>query len=128
MFYGAKNVYPSLPTNCNYLLYGFSGVINIDGFENLDSSNVEALSYSFCNLKMLKTVNLSKLNPTSLKSIDYIFDECNAITEIDLSSLDTKMVTSMKFMFFNAKSLNTLKIDPTKFNTSNVTSMASMFR
>ena len=47
------------------------------------------------------------------------------VTEIDLSNLDTSNVTTMQSMFYKCKSLTSL--DLSGFNTSNVTDMLGMF-
>ena len=55
-----------------------------------------------------------------------MFHGCNDITEIDLSKFDTSLVTDMSTMFCDCGSLSSLNLS--NFNTSLVTNMWGMFQ
>ncbi len=94
--------------NSSYLFYlfsdftsgnGFSSLKEINGLENLDTSNVIDMGH--------------------------MFYECNELTSANVSGWDTSKVTNMEYMFNNCKKLET--IDVGNWNTSNVTNMKKMF-
>lgn len=55
-----------------------------------------------------------------------MFSGCNKLLSLDLSNFDTSNVTSMASMFNNCASLTSLNIS--NFDTSNVTDMSNMFK
>ena len=76
----------------------FSGLQNIVGLPNLDTSQVT--------------------------DMDNMFDAC-WVKELDLSNWDTSKVTNMRFMFASCTNLE--KVNVKSFNTKNVTTMECMF-
>ena len=54
-----------------------------------------------------------------------MFSGCEKLSKLDLSSFDTSNVTTMRSMFFECKALK--ELDVTNFNTLNVESMKYMF-
>ena len=63
------------------------------------------------------------INNKPIISMRYMFEESQSIT-LDLSSFDTSNVTDMSGMFYNSKATT---LDLSSFDTSNVTDMSGMF-
>ena len=95
--------------------------INLTG---INTSNVTNMNSMF-NSSKITTIDLSPLDTSSVTNMNYMFRDSNLIT-IDLSPLDTSKVTSMDYMFYYCSYLTSITFGG-KFNTSNVTSMKSMF-
>ena len=110
--------------NCYSMFSSKSNLISID-FCNLDTSNVNIMSYMFDGCSGLTTLNLSPLDTQNVINMSNMFHSCSGLANIDLSSLDTSNVINMNSMFGDCSSLTNL--DLTSFNTCNVNSMEDMF-
>lgn len=102
----------------------FDGLINleeINGLENLDTTNVTSMSYMFAGCSNVTLLNLSNFNTSKVTNMQDMFGEeasngrlysCKSLTNLDLSSFDTSNVTDMSRMFSNCKSLTNLDCAP----------------
>jgi surface protein len=63
------------------------------------------MSYWFCNLTNLKTVDLRKLDTSNLESFYGLFAQCKNLTTVDLSGLNTKKVQTYFGMFAGCENL-----------------------
>ena len=74
----------------------------------------------------LTTINGgAKFSVKNATTLKNMFRECSSLTSLDLSNFDTSNVTSMSSMF---QSSSLTSLDLSNFNTSNVTSMGYMFQ
>ena len=110
--------------NCYSMFSSKSNLISID-FGNLDTSNVNIMSYMFNNCSELTTLDLSPLDTQNVINMSNMFHSCSGFTSIGLSSLDTSNVVNMSYMFSDCSNLASL--DLTSFNTCNVNDMEDMF-
>ena len=108
-----------------YIGYGINTETQIDGLNNLDTSNVVSMEGMFYCCKNLISLDLSGFNTGNVTNMYCMFRECSQITELDLSKFDTKSVIDMKELF--AFCSNLISADVSNFNTSNVTNMSEMF-
>ena len=95
----------------------------------IDGNTVQAEPYKVYKAKSLKfSEDTSKVDffLISLNIPAISFSGCTALTSLDLFSFDTSAVTSMASMFKNCTALTSL--DLSNFNTSAVTSMYYMFK
>ncbi len=82
--------------------------------------------YWFAMMKDLTEVEgLENLNTSEVTSMEHMFYGCSSLMSLDLSSFSTESVTSMATMFYNCTALKELNL--TSFSTAAVTNMASMF-
>lgn len=102
-----------------------SGLTDIEGLENVDTSEATTMYAWFCKCNSLKHVDLSHFNTSNVKNMSYMFEACTNLEEIDLSKFDTSQVTDMSYMFASCESLK--ELDLKNFNTSQVTDMSFMF-
>ena len=97
-----------------------SRIMHIVGFENIDTSDVENMSYMFCTDYDL---DLSTWNTSKVTNMQGMFSWCRCNINFG-TNFDTSNVTDMSHMFDN---YTYEKLDLSSFNTYNVKSMNNMF-
>ncbi|WP_295079010.1 BspA family leucine-rich repeat surface protein [Ruminococcus sp.] len=110
------------PADCSNMFY-HCDFDEID-LTNADTSNVNDMSYMFCNCDNLESLDLSMLNTSNVKTMRCMFMG-NKLTSVNLKNIDTSSVTNMYGMFWDCKNLTSL--DLSCFDTSNVETMIWMF-
>ena len=101
------------------------GLTDIEGLENVDTSEATTMYAWFAQCSSLKHVDLSHFNTSNVKNMSYMFDRCTNLEDLDLSKFDTSQVKDMSYMFSGCKSLK--ELDLQNFNTAQVTNMSWMF-
>ena len=101
------------------------GLTDIEGLENVDTSEATTMYAWFSQCSSLKHVDLSHFNTSNVKNMYCMFDRCTNLEDLDLSKFDTSQVKDMSYMFAGCKSLK--ELDLQNFNTSQVTNMSWMF-
>ncbi|EQA5430623.1 MucBP domain-containing protein [Enterococcus faecalis] len=130
--------------------YGLDKVVEIQGLDKVDTSQVTNFFSAFQNMTSLKSIdlssfdtsnvtnmwalfygdvsleaiNLGNFNTSKVTDISYMFEGVGA-QSVDMSSFDTSNVTDMQGMFYNALHMNSINVS--NFDTSNVTNMRFMF-
>ena len=92
-----------------------------------DTSNVKSMYWTFDGCTVLKELDVSNFDTSKVTDMSLMFGGCKALTSLDLSSFDTSEVKDMQGVFFGDSKLETITINPDKFNTSKVTNMNLMF-
>ena len=111
--------------NTMSVFISLSGLTDIEGLENVDTSEATTMFAWFSQCSSLKHVDLSHFNTSNVKNMSYMFDRCTNLEDLDLSKFDTSQVKDMSYMFVGCKSLK--ELDLQNFNTSQVTNMSWMF-
>ncbi len=111
--------------NTMSVFISLSGLTDIEGLENVDTSEATTMFAWFSQCSSLKHVDLSHFNTSNVKNMSYMFDRCTNLEDLDLSKFDTSQVKDMSKMFSGCKSLK--ELDLQNFNTSQVTNMSWMF-
>ena len=109
---------------------GYTNCTSINGLNILDTTNVTDMSFMFYNCKILEQLDLSNFKTSNVTTMQAMFYDANKLTAIDVSSFDTSKVKIMSGMFSGYDgdmSLTEIK-GLEKFNTTNVTTMKSMFQ
>ena len=101
------------------------GLTDIEGLENVDTSEATTMYAWFAQCSSLKHVDLSHFNTSNVKNMSYMFERCTNLEDLDLSKFDTSQVKDMSYMFAGCESLK--ELDLQNFNTSQVTDMSFMF-
>ncbi len=118
--------------------YGFREIV--DGIANLDTHNVESMSYmfkGFCTDPDVWNYDFSNWDTRKVTDMSYMFKaieyyegnywEITKNVAIDLSSLDTSAVLNMSHMFEGAgKNATSFSLNLSGFDTSNVQNMSYM--
>ena len=113
------------PSNSMYLFRGYENCVEINGLNNLDTSNVTNMHSMFYNCSSLTSLDLSNFDTSKVTGMSFMFFICSSLTNLDLSNFDTSKVTDMSSMFSYCSSLTNL--DVSNFDTSKVTDMSYMF-
>ena len=113
------------PTSTYDWFYCQSSLTEIDGIENLNTSEVENMDEMFFMCSGLGTIALNNFDTGNVKTMNLMFDGCSGLTSLDVSKFNTAKVTSMSCLFSGCSDLTTL--DLRNFDTSNVTNMQMMF-
>lgn len=95
-----------------------------EGIENIDTRNVENMSYMFYKYTGT-TLDLSSFDTSKVTNMSHMFDRCGNLTNLNLENFNTSAVTNMNSMFQGCSGLTSLNVS--KFNTRKVTRMNDMF-
>lgn len=104
--------------NCDYLS-------EIQGIENLNTSEVRNMCAMFALCKSLKSVDVSHFDTRVVEDAGGMFSNCTSLESIDMSHFDTGNIYNMASMFNNCNSLT--KLDLSNFNTGKVEYLPYMF-
>ncbi len=109
----------------NNYVHGFVNVKEIY-LSHLDTSEVETASKMFHGMEQLTKIEFGdKFDTSNMKNMGMMFHHLPGLKELDLSSFNTSNVTSMSSMF-GESGLETLDIR--NFDTSSVTTFDNMFK
>ena len=111
--------------NASWMFVWLSGLTEIEGLDQVDTSEVTNMQEMFYDCENLTSLDLSNFNTKKVTNMTMMFASCYKLSSIDLHSFDTSSVTDISFMFSNCKSLTSL--DLRNFNTAKVTTMWHMF-
>ena len=111
--------------DASWMFIWLSGLTEIEGLDQVDTSEVTKMNQMFNSCESLEHLNLSSFNTKKVTDMHSMFAGCKKLSSIDLHSFDTSSVTDMSFMFFSCTSLTSL--DLRNFNTAKVTDMSYMF-
>ncbi|MBR4729938.1 MAG: BspA family leucine-rich repeat surface protein [Prevotella sp.] len=80
----------------------------------------------FAGFSPLTIIGLENLNTSEVENMSYLFWDCSSLTEIDLSHFDTRNVTDMSGMFSECSDLKTIYVGD-QWSTASVTDGRYMF-
>ena len=115
----------SLPKDATAVFANLPNVTEIEGLENLDTSETTNMTHLFDDCYDLISLDLSKFNNSQVTDMSYMFKDCKKLSSLNLNNFNTSQVTNMSGMFNNCYGLTS--IDLSNFDTHNVTNMSSMF-
>ncbi|AFM71680.1 immunoglobulin-like domain-containing protein [Enterococcus hirae] len=101
-----------------------NNLTEIEGLNQLDTSNVTNMCEMFKEMSNLTSLDVSSFDTSKVTDMSYMFYR-NGVTSLDVSGFDTSKVTVMSYMFLGMKNITNLDVNG--WNTSNVTSMYGMF-
>lgn len=121
---GIENLDTSEVTDMSYMFTDGSQYTDLD-LSSFDTSNVTTMSGMFLNCSKLTNLNLANFDTKNVVKLTNLFNGCSVIENINLSSFDTSNVTKMYAMFGNCENLKNVNLK--NFDTSKVTDMEAMF-
>ena len=121
---GIENLDTSEVTDMSYMFTDGSQYTDLD-LSSFDTSNVTTMSGMFYKCSKLTNVNLANFNTKNVVKLSNLFNGCSAIENINLNSFETSNVTNMYGMFGNCENLKNVNLK--SFDTSKVTNMEAMF-
>ena len=109
----------------SYMFAFFENLTEIEGLNQVDTSEVTSMQRMFYDCVNLSSLDLSNFNTTKVTNMNEMFKYGYSLTSLDLSNFDTAKVTDMSYMFASNKSLTSL--DLSNFDTAKVVDMTRMF-
>ena len=113
------------PTSCYRWFWGCSKLTDVQGLENLNTSQVTNMSFMFSTCSKLTSLDLRYFDTSQVTTMEYMFSTCFKLANLNVLKFNTSKVENMECMFKQCEALTTL--DLSNFDTSNVTNMSSMF-
>lgn len=111
-------------TTRSWFSTNFSTLKEIEGLENLNTSQVMDMSLMFRKCFALEELDLSCLNTSNVTKMNHMFLNCTSLKKLNVS-FDTSKVVDMTEMFCQCSQLE--ELDVSSFNTSNVVYMQGVF-
>ena len=94
-----------IPTSCHKWFIGCAKITKIIGIENLNTKEVEDMSYMFYNCASLTSLDLSNFNTNYLTNTEAMFEECSSLRSIYASDWTSKSLTQSYGMFLGCTNL-----------------------
>ena len=113
------------PTSCYSWFYDFGNLKQIEGIENLNTTNVTEMASMFYGCSQLTSLDVTHFNTENVVHMENMFINCSSLASLDVTHFNTENVANMGSMFDGCSSLTSL--DVTNFNTANVLVMNYMF-
>ena len=113
------------PVTCMCWFFGCTPLKNIEGINNLNTTEVTDMGAMFRNCSSLTDLDVSGFDTRKVTTMGTMFSGCSKLSTLDVSGFDTKNVTDMYCMFNKCSGLTTLNVSG--FDTKNVTNMREMF-
>lgn len=113
------------PMTCLCWFFGCTNLKNIEGINNLNTTEVTDMGAMFRNCSSLTDLDVSGFDTRKVTTMGTMFSGCSKLSTLDVSGFDTKNVTDMYCMFNKCSGLTTLNVSG--FDTKNVTNMREMF-
>lgn len=113
-----------IPT-CAAMFSLCSELLEIECLSNLNTADVDDMSYMFWGCNKLENIDLSSLNTEYVVTMESMFSGCTHLKELNLSGFNTRNLSSMEAMFKSCESIE--QLDLGSFNTSYVKTMEKMF-
>ena len=116
---GIENLNTSEVKNM-HTMFAFCKKLESVDVSHFDTRKVGDMGAMFSNCKNLKSIDLSHFETSSLWMMMSMFINCNSLTEINLSSLNTSKVEYMDYLFNGCSNLKTLYFGSGFTSTNNV--------
>ena len=113
------------PASCDSWFCDCKKLTEIEGIENLNTSEAISMMFMFSGCSGLTSLDVSNFNTDNVRGMNSMFNGCSGLTSLDVSHFNTENVENMGLMFAYCSGLTSL--DVSHFNTDNVRSMNSMF-
>ena len=121
---GGQNLVTTDVTSMSYTFYNCSKLTTLD-VSSWDTGNVTDLTHTFYFCQKLNSLDISNWNTAKVTTLYNTFSNCTALTSLDVSNWDTANVTDMNSTFFSCSSLRSLNLS--RWDTGNVTNLAQTF-
>ena len=116
----------SLTENISFMFRGDSSILDINGVEKWDTSNITNLRQTFAKISITSLEPLKDWDVSSAENIMEIFRETKFTNLHGLENWDVSNVTDMQLMFSSNENLTSIDA-LSNWNTSEVTNMSSAF-
>ncbi len=110
----------------SYMFAFFENLTEIEGLNQVDTSEVTSMEDMFFGCQNLSSLDLSSFNTSNVTDMSWMFYKCYSLTSLDLRNFNTAKVTTIYYMFTYCSKLSSL--DLSNFDTAKVTNMNGMFQ
>lgn len=100
----------------SYMFAECYSLSEIDGIENLDTSNVEFMRGMFMNCISLLKIDVSSFNTDGVKDISYMFSNCAMLKELDFSKFNAHKIEKILGVFEWCINLDNLTLNRSIFD------------
>jgi len=100
----------SFNSNSGYIFSGMNLIKSIDGFNNVDTSEVTNMAGLFSGMTQLASLDLSNFNTSKVTRMSNMFSGCSSLKSLDVSSFDTSKVSYVSNMFNGVNGISELDI------------------
>ena len=114
------------PTSCYSWFCDFGNLKQIEGIENLNTTNVTEMASMFYGCSQLTSLDVTHFNTENVVHMENMFINCSSLASLDVTHFNTENVANMRSMFDGCSSLTSL--DVTNFNTENVVWIMKIFK
>ena len=114
------------PTSCYSWFCDFGNLKQIEGIENLNTTNVTEMASMFYGCSQLTSLDVTHFNTENVVHMENMFINCSSLASLDVTHFNTENVANMGSMFDGCSSLTSL--DVTNFNTENVVWIMKIFK
>lgn len=104
-------------------MFSNTGLIEFD-FDKLDTSKVTDMSYMFSECNVLKTIRGSSFDTSKVRDFSSMFNDCTAFKNFEIKNMDLSSAQNLNYMFYGCTALEKLDLSTFK-NTSGVKSINS---
>lgn len=98
------------PLSMDHWFDGFVNLVEVDGWEYADTSQVTNMSYTFSHTDLSNGVSAPELDTSSVTTMSNMFSYNDGLASPDLSRWDVSKVTDMSYMFANCTALSAPKL------------------
>ena len=113
------------PTSTSQWFNQCGSLVEINGIENLNTSEVLYMAGMFYHCSSLNSLDVSHFDTSKAKAMHVMFSGCSSLTSLNLGNFNTQNVVNMGEMFSDCTKLTALVIS--SFDTSNTKYMEGMF-
>ena len=97
------------PTTTARWFNNYRALKQIEGLENLNTSEVKNMSGMFSGCSVLTSLDVSHFSTQNVTNMSGMFSGCSVLTSLDVSHFNTQNVTDMSYMFSRCSALTTIK-------------------
>ncbi len=115
------------PTNSSSFFSGGLTSLNNIILDNVDTSEVNDMSYMFDSLNLIN-INVKSFNTENVRNMSSMFGNMKKIKTLDLSTLNTSNVANMNYIFNGLNELQELNISNWDLSSLNSSSSPNMFK
>lgn len=113
------------PTSGHEWFDGCTQLTEIDGIENLNTSEMTIMAEMFFSCRHLNNVDLSHFNTSKVTDMRAMFSGCSGLKSIDLRHFDTSNTNSFGALVYGCSSIT--EINLSNFDTSKATQFSNLF-
>ena len=92
------------------MFLGMTNLEEINGLNNINTSNVGSMSYMFMNCSSLKEIDLRSFDTGETEELSDMFYGCESLTSLDLSSFNVAKVVNFDGLFMGCKKIKQIYV------------------